>query len=835
MSLGANKQALMGAAGAAGGAGDGFYSHQIASSIRNSAAQSGTLKWTAGTPTSRTQFTMSYWVKRYNTSGGSSSNLVYTSGSSGGAYMFWGFSVADFDFQVTGGNWSTGYLTSDNMYRDTSAWYHHVITFDSTQSTQADRLKIYVNGERITSFSVESVTAGIGASEDFSFINQSGIVQAFGGLSAIGHGTEGADNQMAEIVFNDGQAYGPDSYGETKNGVWIPKDPSGLTFGNNGYWLKMASGAIGTDSSGNGNTFTVTNIAAHDVMLDSPTFNSDSNGGNFATLGPLWKNPSELTLSEGNLRGTASTGGIGAMSNWAVPASGKWYWEVNYSDQYSTGTNFLVGIAYAKTSLTAVETADQIVYYSENGMKIVEGTRTAGYGVAFDSPNGDAVVGVAVDRVNNTLNFSYNGSWQGTIDISGLSSNEFFPYTGFSGVNGTQGCTYNFGQDGTFAGNFTAQGNTDDTGYGDFKYAVPTGFLAMCAGNLPVADAVDPAQTDDDYPQELFFMSKYTGNLTNRTITTENQPDLIWNRQSNNAQDWYVVDSTRGITANKYILTNTTAAEATLPQGNFTSVGATSVGISSGTWLNSTGADYKMWMWRANGGTTAANSVGGTSSVTQIDPSGGFSIVTYSGTGSATTIGHGLSVVPTMIITKRINSTSDWTVYHQYMNTSPQTSYLKLSKGEAMGTGDSGYWNSTAPTSSVFSLGTANDVNASGGTYIAYCFANTEGYINARSYVGNANNDGTFVYTGFKPAFVMNKPIVAGNWRLVDSQRSPYNVTQNALSPNLSDAQDTYDSTNIDLLSNGFKMRNYETPMNQATTYIYLAFAENPFKYATAR
>ena len=152
-----------------------------------------------------------------------------------------------------------------------------------------------------------------------------------------------------------------------------------------------------------------------------------------------------------------------------------------------------------------------------------------------------------------------------------------------------------------------------------------------------------------------------------------------------------------------------------------------------------------------------------------------------------------------------------------------------------MGTGDSGYWNSTAPTSSVFSLGTANDVNASGGTYIAYCFANTEGYINARSYVGNANNDGTFVYTGFKPAFVMNKPIVAGNWRLVDSQRSPYNVTQNALSPNLSDAQDTYDSTNIDLLSNGFKMRNYETPMNQATTYIYLAFAENPFKYATAR
>ena len=259
----------------------GFYTHQIGTSTRNSAAQDCTLKWTAGTPTSSDTFTMSCWVKRYTTSTTDSANNIFVTGTGGGTYLYISLG-ADLTIEGTGGNYSgTAEMKTNAAYRDLSAWYHFVFRFDSTQSTQTNRMRIYVNGSEPT-YSVQDLQAQ-GQNTDWSFINADGVVQAFGGLSGKGHGTEGADLQMAEIVFNDGQSYGPDSYGETKNGVWIPKDPSGLTFGNNGYWLKMASGAIGTDSSGNGNNFTVNNIAAHDTMLDSPTFGS-SNGGNFCTI-----------------------------------------------------------------------------------------------------------------------------------------------------------------------------------------------------------------------------------------------------------------------------------------------------------------------------------------------------------------------------------------------------------------------------------------------------------------------------------------------------------------------------------------------------------------------
>ena len=833
MSLGANKQALMGAAGAAGGGGD-FYTHQIASSIRNSSAQSGTLKRTAGTPTSRTQFTMSYWVKRYNTSGGSSTNLVFTCGS----YIFWGFSVTDFDLQVTGGNWGTGYLTSDNMYRDTSAWYHHVLTFDSTQSTQADRLKIYVNGERITSFSVESVTAGIGASEDFSFINESGYAQAFGGLSGSGHGTEGADNQMAEIVFNDGQAYGPDSYGETKNGVWIPKDPSGLTFGNNGYWLKMAAGAIGTDSSGNGNTFTVTNIAAHDVMLDSPTFNSNSNGGNFATIGPLWKT-SDMTFSEGNLKWTCATNERGLMSNWAVPIGTKAYWEyipVSWGGNTSNGDEMWIGINQGIAALVGGDRGGKTTAYAygtSNGYKTILASASS-YGATIRAND---VVGVAVDRVNHTINFSKNGSWQGTFAIS--STMDLFPFIGSGGGTSSASGIFNFGADGTFSGTVTAQGNSDDTGYGNFYYDPPTGFLAMCAGNLPVADSIDPAQTDDDYPQKLFSPILYTGSGSGDGVPKTNtitglgfQPDYVNIKERTQASTNPLYDSSRGNT--KLLTSVATQAEvdqAALPGlVSFDTDGFKAQYPNTGDYyVNRSNNTYVAWCQRANGGSLTTNNVGTQTSYVQTDPSGAFSITKYVGTGSAMTVGHGLSVTPGITIIKDRDTVVSWPVYTKLIDGSMD--YFFFDTDSASNT--SGL---TGPNSSVWTWQSASGLsNTASKNYIMYNFANIEGYCKVGTYVGNASNDGTFVYTGFKPSFMMNKPIVQGNWRVVDSARSPYNVTQSALSPNSTAAEDTYASVNIDLLSNGFKMRSYETPMNQATTFVYIAFAENPFKYATAR
>ena len=832
MSLGANKQALMGAAGAAGGGGD-FYTHQIASSIRNSSAQSGTLKRTAGTPTSRTQFTMSYWVKRYNTSGGSSTNLVFTCGS----YIFWGFSVTDFDLQVTGGNWGTGYLTSDNMYRDTSAWYHHVLTFDSTQSTQADRLKIYVNGERLTSFSVESVTAGIGASEDFSFINESGYAQAFGGLSGSGHGTEGADNQMAEIVFNDGQAYGPDSYGETKNGVWIPKDPSGLTFGNNGYWLKMAAGAIGTDSSGNGNTFTVTNIAAHDVMLDSPTFNSNSNGGNFATIGPLWKT-SDMTFSEGNLKWTCATNERGLMSNWAVPIGTKAYWEykpVSWGGNTSTGDEMWIGINQGIAALVGGDRGGKTTAYgygTSNGYKTILAS-TSSYGATIRS--GD-IVGVAVDRVNHTINFSKNGSWQGTFAIS--STMDLFPFIGSGGGTSSASGIFNFGADGTFSGTVTAQGNSDDTGYGNFFYAPPTGFLAMCAGNLPVADAIDPAQTDDNYPQKLFSAKTYTGTGSSNAITGLGfQPDWVWIKKRNGTTNHSLFDSSRG--TGKYIATNNSNDEGT-DSATLNAFGSDGFTVVSDTTVNASSDTYVAWNWRANGGTTSTNTSGSVDSTVQVDPSGAFSVVTWAGGGGNATLGHGLSGAPTFMAAKSRTSGApvmDWPAFHKNMNNGAfPANESRMYWSDAGGYGAGALWQTANNSASLF--GVTYNINDSGKNYVAYCFTDVEGYCKADYYVGNRNADGPFVYTGFRPAYIWYKATSASeSWVLIDNARNPFNVSAKALG--IEDTWAESDSTvtyGLDILSNGFKVRGTNAVINSnGSAYIYLAMAHNPFKYATAR
>jgi len=218
----------------AGGA--DFYEHQIVSSLRNSAAQDGTLKWTAGTPTSSTTFTMSYWVKKYTNSTDGADSNIFIAGTDGNNSISHHFATGpEFWSLGQGGNWGANYLVSNAKVRDTSAWYHTVWRYDSTQGTAADRVRLYVNGNQVTSWRVSTMHGQIAEDEAFSYINADGVVQSFGGISSVGpHAAEGADLQMAEIVFNDGQSYGADSYGETKNGVWIPKDPSGLTFGDNG-------------------------------------------------------------------------------------------------------------------------------------------------------------------------------------------------------------------------------------------------------------------------------------------------------------------------------------------------------------------------------------------------------------------------------------------------------------------------------------------------------------------------------------------------------------------------------------------------------------------------
>ena len=832
--MGVFQNNLMGAAAAAASAGGGdFYSHQIANSLRNSAAQDGTLKRTAGTPTSSDTFTLSYWVKRYNISSAGSANNIFVAGTGGGTYVIVGYRGTDneFQFEAAGGNYTGGYMTTNAFYADPSAWYHHVLTFDSTDSTQADRIKMYVNGERITSLFRDTVTAGIGASEDFSFINESGVVQAFGGLSGSGHGTEGADLQMAEIVFNDGQAYGPDSYGETKNGVWIPKDPSGLTFGNNGYYLKFESSSdLGNDSSGNNNDFTAANLAANDQMLDTPTFNSDSNGGNFPAWSPLIKGA--VNLSEGNIRMDCTTSGRSAMTTWAIPPGCPTKYYVECLVTGKTGYGLIFGLANPDIDLPTSIEADS----SMNGFNFV------GYGPSdwrtnalvngvrqgWSSNVGQTVarvMAITIDRVANEIKCYFDNTLIGNGTISISATETYHIVCSVSGGSAAEvHLNINAGQDSTGGGDFTAGTATDENGYGSFQNAPPSGFLALCSANLPTAAAVDPAQTDDDYPQKLFNTKLYTGTGSSNALTGVGfQPDWTWIKERGGANAHKLTDSTRGVT--KAVVIDTNAAETTDSNG-LTAFGADGFTVGSDAIYNNSSDTYASWNWRLNGGTEVSNGNGGIASTVQVDPSGGFSLVKYSGTGSASTVGHGLSSAPTWIFAKNTTATASWIIYTTFMTGSY---YMSIDAG-GMGA-DSSMWNNTNSTSSVFSVGTAAETN--GGTMLAYCWADVEGYIKSGSYEGNGNADGTFVYTGFRPAFIICKSIDSGtSWQLFDDKRVGYNVDNNSFLVDTNVAEATTDM--IDILSNGFKMR-IATDPNVAETYVYLAIAHNPFQYATAR
>ena len=839
---------------AAGGGGDNFYTHQIANSVRMSLSSNSTLKWTPSTPTSGKTFTYSWWFKKYDIASTSTqSSNVFCAGTGGATYVFWPFQASGgkFDGNFTGGNFADNRLTTNMKFRDPGAWYNIVLRFDSTQSSSSQRVRMYVNGEEPT-YEDTSVQSAIAQDGTYSFMNQSGVVQSWGGISGVGTGSEGVDVQLAEIVMCDGQSYAPTEFGETKNGVWIPKDPSGLTFGNNGYYLKFTNSSdLGEDFSGNNNDFTVANISSFDQMTDTPT-------NNFCMLNAVYRGEQTTdakygVLSKGNLQIEYSGSTDGQRPGTIkVPASGKWYFEYAItggggSSSYSPGAGIIDPNTYTMNNGNYNDTGSIQYVNSENKVR-KNGSIVGTYGGSRGS-NGD-VMGIAADMDNGAFYVSKNGTWYA---IDGGSTGD--PTSGASktgaGATWTPASEYmngmvplaapnggsqpiqifNFGQEGTFANTETAGDNSDENGYGNFFSAVPSGYLAICTQNLSVAAEIDPAQTDDNFPKELFFMSSYTGNLSGRTITTENQPDFILNRMSNYSQNFYTVDSTRGITDNKYIVWDTNGAEDTFPQSNYTSVGATSVGISSGTWLNSTGSEYKMWMLRANGGTTSAGS-GDLTSTHQVDPSGGFSIVKAVGDGGSgdKTVTHGMSAAPDCILAKDLDATRNWDTYWSSGLTSGYGLRLNTTDGE-----QSGRWGTV--NSSIF---TCTDGYTWGGTdnYIYYCFRNIEGYIKVGNYMGNGDNDGPFVYTGFKPAFVMLKGVASGAaWTLQDNTISPFNPSPGVLQPNSNAALYTTANPNLNILSNGFKVENNNSMMNDTSydPYVYLAIAENPFKYANGR
>ena len=339
------------------------------------------------------------------------------------------------------------------------------------------------------------------------------------------------------------------------------------------------------------------------------------------------------------------------------------------------------------------------------------------------------------------------------------------------------------------------------------------------------------AYTTIDDPSAHFQTVLYSGNGSTQSITNSGnsdlQPDWLWFKNRNDTQVHQLFDTNRGI-ANSLRSNGTDAENTDSPNDRLTAINSDGFSLGDDGNPNNGSNTYACWQWKANGGTTSSNSNGSITSTVQANTTAGFSIVTYTGTGSTATVGHSLGVVPSMIIIKSRNTSGrHWSVYHGSLGA---TKYVYLDDTDAAITSASRF-NDTAPTSSVFTVHTDGDVNGSGTNHVAYCFVEKQGYSKFGSYTGNGNADGAFVYTGFRPAWVMAKRFDNSNsWTIRDSTRSSINVMQKSLFADLNNAESDSSDYNFDFLSNGFKQRNANGIDNaNGGTYLYMAFAEHPF------
>jgi hypothetical protein len=522
-------------------------------------------------------------------------------------------------------------------------------------------------------------------------------------------------------------------------------------------------------------------------------------------MNPLFFNGNQCTLSDGNLTVYKAGATYGSqLSTIGFPTTGKFYFETTIVSSSATN-NQAMGIA--SSTATYVFALD-CFYTGSLIRKFVDGSVTTGYGSASNG----MVIGVAVDATNGKAYIAINNTW---IDSSS-------PTGGTNGYSMTSGVQY-FGW---FQG-YNSGASAYNFGQRPFAYTPPAGFLALNTFNLPISAVPNPATA--------MAVTTYTGTGATRSIsnavnTVSMQPDFVWIKRRDGANYHVLTDSVRGVLKEMY--TNATTVEATPTTygvNAFNSDGFSLLGAGSD--YNVSASNYIAWQWKA-GGAAVSNTAGTSTSTVSANQAAGFSIVTYTGSGSLSTRGHGLGAVPSMIIVKRRDVTDNWATYHSALGNTVAM-FVNLTQAQYA---NAVYWNNTSPTSTVFTVNSATEVNASVASYVAYCWAPVAGYSAFGKYTGNASTDGPFIYTGFKPRFIMFKADMVASWQIHDSTREPSNESKKTLYPNSSEVEwpSVY---GVDLLSNGFKIKQptgYGLN-NSGITYIYAAFAESAFNFATAR
>ena len=692
----------------------------------------------------RDTFTISVWVKRCAL--GSVQYILDTydgSSTNDGMIRF----NTDNTMSIRLGSPSSLLYITNRTFEDTSKFYHIMLSVNTGESTAADRAKLYVDGDRITSFSTQTTSGSVNTQFNYS-----------SATFRIGSTTSGSydfDGYLAEFNQVDGTALTPDTFGltDTSTGRWIPKALTGITYGTNGFRLQFgSSSALGDDTSGNENDFSVSNLVAGDQTTDSPT-------QNHATWNPHPNTGG--TLSEGNLKLVTASSGYSVKLATLKPKSGKYYAEFTIGAENG---GLLIGVqelatAPSSSSTTFPQGDGSFAWRGSNGYVFNGGSSS----VAGSTYTTGDVLALALDLDNQVLKFYKNNSLDNTI---GLTGKDVGIAVGDFGNTQYGTVTANFGQK-------------------SFTYTPPTGFVALQQDNLPE---------------------------TAKGIT-----GFTWIKDRDNSMNHNSYDSSNG-EFNRLVPNATSAILNT--QGGVSKFLKGGIAVGDTANVNNSGASMVAWNWVANGGTTASNSNGSITSTVQANTTAGFSIVQWTGDGGQSTVGHGLSNTPTIVIQKNLDSTSDWWFYTTAIDGSYD--YLKLNSSVAKSN-----FSATAPTSTVFTShgwGTTS--------MIGYCFHEISGYSKFSSYTGNGNADGPFVYTGFRPAWIMIKNAGAtASWFMLDAARNTFNPVENWLVADDPQAEVvTSGDRKIDFLSNGFKIRATTTDFNgSSANMLYMAFAEHPF------
>ena len=947
------------------GSGGQSTGYDIENSLRFNSADSAFLENEdySGSPTSGTDCTFSFWVKRSKL--GATQVCIYGGDANGSTYEGIRF---DSDDQFRVFQASSAYdLITTQVFRDVSSWYHFVVAFDTDNGTAGDRIKIYVNGSRVTDFSLQTNPS-------------SGYVTNFntGGTGeAIQIGREGGNSQffdgyLAEINFIDGQALTPTSFGEfnSTTGQWVPIDTSGLTFGNNGYHLEFKdssfigkstyqrtgnegmipqdagtiiastninfSTSISFDNAINTNYPTVNQWRLDAGVPDTGSFIGKDYGADNTIVATgfkvyptgdygfdTWTNASSSSVyslqlqgsndgtsytnigSATQINGASSATKISGLSNstayryvrlliTGVSYGGsQQYFAVSEVEFFGVGTyfnaqgittadqmtdtptnNFCVlspidkfgsGLTLSDGNLRAVPAASAYgnnhgTFYIDSGKWVFECKHTTVFGEACGwSPPGESLSGSS-DRgyfmfadgraYDNTTNTGTKGAslasgdfryvfydadaqamWFAHVDVS--SSNALVYDNSATKAEIEAGTTTNAVFTSIPTG-FWSPGIWMDTSgvievnFGQSSFTttsdLPSGFNTLSAANLPDSTIEDPSAH--------FQTTLYSGNSSTQEINQSGnstfEPGWVWIKPRNGAgYSHQLFDQVRGAT--KRINSDAASAETTT-SNTLTSFDSDGFSLGSHVSVNESGKNMVAWQWKANG-SGSSNSDGSVTSTVSNNSTANFSIVKYTGTGSGnSTVGHGLGTTPTFIILKHLGRSQNWRVFHN-----------------AEGVGETGFLNTSdayaadpdrisAVSSTTFTA--KSNMNESA-DYIAYCFADVEGYSNFGSFVGNGNADGPFVPLGFKPALLIIKRTDAGaSWEIADNKRDPSNAVTSILQADTSGATSTFSGTTdiFDFLSNGFKLRASHVDFNASGgNYIYMAFAESPFKTATAR